>query len=126
DLMPGDLDKARAMLKEAGYGNQKVVIINPTDFPDIGPLGQVTADTLKRAGMNVDLAESDWGTVIQRRNSREPTDKGGWSIFHTTGPADFYGSPAMSPLARGLGADGWFGWYKSEKAEALTEEWIYA
>jgi peptide/nickel transport system substrate-binding protein len=126
DLMPGDLDKARAMLKEAGYANQKVVIINPTDFPDIGPLGQVTADALKRIGMNVDLQESDWGTVIQRRNSREAVEKGGWSIFHTTGPAGFYGSPAMSPLIRGQGDAGWFGWWKSEKAEALTEEWLYA
>ncbi|MBC9208459.1 ABC transporter substrate-binding protein [Roseomonas aerophila] len=126
DLMPGDVAKARAMLKEAGYGNQKVVIINPTDFPDIGPLGQVTADTLKRAGMNVDLMESDWGTVIQRRNSREATDKGGWSIFHTTGPASFYGSPAMSPLIRGQGDAGWFGWWKSDRAEALTQEWLFA
>ncbi|MBO1079879.1 ABC transporter substrate-binding protein [Roseomonas haemaphysalidis] len=126
DLMPGDVGRARAMLKEAGYGNQKVVIINPTDFPDIGPLGQVTADALKRAGMNVELAESDWGTVIQRRASKEATDKGGWSVFHTTGPAGFYGSPAMSPLIRGQGEAGWFGWWKSDRAEALTQEWLYA
>jgi peptide/nickel transport system substrate-binding protein len=126
DLMPGDVAKARAMLKEAGYANQKVVIINPTDFADIGPLGQVMADTLKRSGMNVDLAESDWGTVIQRRNSREPVEKGGWSIFHTTGPAGFYGSPAMSPLLRGQGDAGWFGWWKNDRAEALTQEWLYA
>ena len=126
DLMPGDLDAARALLKEAGYTDQKVVIINPTDFPDIGPLGQVTADALKRIGMNVELAESDWGTVIQRRNSREPVEKGGWSIFHTTGGSGAYGSPAMSPLIRGQGDKGWFGWWKNERAEALTEEWLYA
>ncbi|MGY4801489.1 ABC transporter substrate-binding protein [Teichococcus aerofrigidensis] len=126
DLMPGDLDRARAMLKEAGYTGQKAVIINPTDFPDIGPLGQVTADALQRIGMNVELAESDWGTVIQRRNSREPVEKGGWSIFHTTGPANFYGSPAMSPLIRGQGEAGWFGWWKNDRAEALTQEWLFA
>jgi peptide/nickel transport system substrate-binding protein len=126
DLMPADVAKARAMLKEAGYANQKVVIINPTDFPDIGPLGQMSADTLKRAGMNVELAETDWGTVIQRRSSREAVEKGGWSIFHTTGPAGFYGNPAMSPLTRGQGDAGWFGWWKSDKAEALTDEWLYA
>ncbi|MXP64442.1 ABC transporter substrate-binding protein [Roseomonas sp. M0104] len=126
DLMPGDLDKARATLKEAGYADQKTVIINPTDFPDIGPLGQVTADALKRIGMNVELAESDWGTVIQRRGSREPVEKGGWSIFHTTGGAAYYGNPAMSPLIRGQGAEGWFGWWKNDRAEALTQEWLYA
>ena len=33
DAMPGDYDAARKALKEAGYAGQKVVIINPTDFP---------------------------------------------------------------------------------------------
>ena len=33
------------MLKEAGYAGQKVVVINPTDFPAIHPLGLVTAET---------------------------------------------------------------------------------
>ena len=126
DLMPGDLDAARAALREAGYAGQRVVVISPTDYPEIGPLGVVTADALKRIGMNVDLAESDWGTVIQRRNSREPVERGGWSIFHTTGAASNYGSPATSPLLRGQGAAGWFGWWRSERAETLTQEWLAA
>lgn len=126
DLMPGDIARARAMLREAGYRDAKVVIINPTDFPDIGPLGQVTADALGRAGMNVDLRESDWGSVVQRRVSREPVDKGGWSLFHTTGGAALYGSPATSTLVRGQGEAGWFGWWKSDRAEALTQDWLDA
>ena len=126
DLMPGSLEACKAALKAAGYANQKVVIINPTDFPDIGPLGQVTADALRRAGMNVDLAESDWGTVIQRRNSREPVEKGGWSMFHTTGGSGVYSTPATSPLVRGQGEQGWFGWWRSDRAEALTQEWLFA
>ncbi|MFH5926130.1 ABC transporter substrate-binding protein [Roseomonas xinghualingensis] len=126
DLMPGSLDQARAALREAGYAGEKVVIINPTDFPDIGPLGQVTGDALRRIGMNVELAESDWGTVIQRRNSREPVERGGWSIFHTTGSSNTYGSPAMSPLIRGQGEAGWFGWWKSDRAEELTTAWLDA
>ena len=126
DMMPGDLNKAKAALKEAGYGGQKVVVINPTDYPDIGPLGLVTADTLGKAGMNVDMQESDWGTVIQRRTSREPVEMGGWSIFHTTGGANLYGSPATSTLVRGQGDTAWFGWWKSDKAEALTQDWLDA
>lgn len=126
DLMPGSLDAARAALREAGYANGKVVVINPTDYPDIGPLGQVTADALRRIGMNVELAESDWGTVVQRRTSREAVERGGWSLFHTTGSANTYSSPAMSPLIRGQGEAGWFGWWKSDRAEALTTEWIDA
>lgn len=126
DLMPQSLDKAKAALKASGYNGEKVVIINPTDFPDIGPLGEVTFELLKQLGMNVEMAASDWGTVVQRRGSRESTEKGGWSIFHTTGSATSWGNPAMSTLVRGQGDKGWFGWWKSDAAEALAEEWLYA
>ena len=125
-IMRGDLDAARRMLKEAGYAGQRVVIISPTDYPQIGPLGQVTADRLQKIGMNVDLQESDWGTVVQRRTSREPVDKGGWSIFHTTGSSPGYSNPAVSALVRGQGASGWFGWWDSPKAEGLVQDWINA
>jgi peptide/nickel transport system substrate-binding protein len=126
DLMPQSLEKAKAALKESGYNGEKVVIINPTDFPDIGPLGEVTFELLKQLGMNVEMAASDWGTVVQRRGSRESVDKGGWSIFHTTGSATSWGNPAMSTLVRGQGEKGWFGWWKSDKAEELAEAWLYA
>ncbi len=124
--MPQSIARATEALKASGYAGEKVVVINPTDFPDIGPLGQVTADILKRIGMNVELAETDWGTVIQRRGSREAVDKGGWSIFHTTGPAPGWGTPATSLLVRGQGARGWFGWWESAMAEQLTQEWLDA
>ena len=47
-------------------------------------------------------------------------------MFHTTGGSNLYGSPATSPLLRGQGEKGWFGWWKSDRAEALTQEWLYA
>ena len=125
-LMPGNLDIARKALAASGYAGQKVVIINPTDFPDIGPLGQVTAEALRKIGMNVDLQESDWGTVVQRRANRESVDKGGWSIFHTTGSATAYANPAVSTLVRGQGGAGWFGWWTSPQAEAMTQDWMAA
>ena len=34
--------------------------------------------------MNLELVSTDWGTLVQRRASKEPVEKGGWSIFHTT------------------------------------------
>lgn len=126
DLMPQSIAKASEALKASGYKGEKCVIINPTDFPDIAPLGHVSADALRKIGMNVDLAETDWGTVVQRRGSRESVDKGGWSIFHTTGPAIGWGNPAMSLLVRGQGARGWFGWWDSAKAEELAQEWLFA
>ena len=74
--MPGNLDQARGALQASGYNGEKVVIISPTDFVTIGPMGDVTYDTLKKLGMNVEIVQTDWGTVTQRRASREPVDKG--------------------------------------------------
>ncbi|MGG5821832.1 ABC transporter substrate-binding protein [Falsiroseomonas sp. HW251] len=121
---PRSLDRARAALAASGYNNEKVVIINPTDFPLIGPHGQITADRLRRIGFNVELAETDWGTVVQRRVRTEPTDRGGWSIFHTFGSSLAYLNPAVSSLVKGPGAVGWFGWYDSPRAQELVQAWL--
>ena len=123
---PRDLEAARRALREAGYAGEKVVIINPTDFPSIGPFGQVTADLFRRIGMNVELAESDWGTVVQRRVSREPTERGGWSVFHTWWPGASILNPVINAVIRGLGTRGWFGWHENPAIEALAQQWLDA
>ena len=124
--MPGDLDKARAALRAAGYAGEKVIIINPTDFVTIGPMGDVTYDLLKKLGMNVEIVETDWGTVTQRRASKEPPEKGGWNIIHTWAPSVIIGDPVQQFFARGLGAAGWFGWYRDEEIEKLSRAWLLA
>ena len=124
--MPGDLGRARDMLKAAGYAGEKVVIINPTDFPTIGPFGEVTADLLKKLGMNVELQSMDWGTLVQRRVSKEPTDKGGWSMFHSWWTGVSIANPVLSAIIRGQGNAGWFGWFDNARAEQLTAEWLKA
>lgn len=123
---PRDLDKARAMLREAGYKGERVVIISPTDIASIGPLGQITDDLFRKLGMNVEMIETDWGSVVQRRASREPADKGGWSVFHTWWPSLAVDNPAINPTLRGQGGKGWFGWYENPKVEELTSKWLGA
>jgi peptide/nickel transport system substrate-binding protein len=81
---------------------------------------------LKQIGMNVDLQEVDWGTVIQRRANQGPVDKGGWSIFCTFGPSYGYSSPATSGIIRGQGLSGWYGWWENAKAEQLVQSWLDA
>jgi peptide/nickel transport system substrate-binding protein len=123
---PRNLDRVRQMLRDAGYRGERVVIINPTDFPTIGPFGQITADLLRRCGMNVDLQEMDWGSLVQRRVSKEPLDKGGWSIFHTWWPGIGIINPAVNATLRGQGERGWFGWYSNPKVEELAASWLVA
>ncbi|WP_372624187.1 ABC transporter substrate-binding protein [Falsiroseomonas sp.] len=124
--VPRDLDRVRRMIADAGYKGERIVIINPTDFPTIGPFGQITADLLRRLGMNAELVETDWGSVVQRRASREPPESGGWNIFHTWWPSISIINPAVNATLRGRGERGWFGWYENDRVERLAAEWLLA
>lgn len=126
NVQSGNIELAKRMIQEAGYKGEKAVIINPTDFHTIGPLGDITFDMLKKIGLNVELAATDWGTVVQRRSSKETPDKGGWSIFHTWFTGAFILNPIITPPYRGLGNAGWFGWYENPKVEELTQAWLDA
>jgi peptide/nickel transport system substrate-binding protein len=123
---PRDLEAARAAVRASGYKGEKAVIINPTDYPSIGPHGQLTADLLRRIGVNVELQEMDWGSVLQRRLSKEPVERGGWSLYHTNWPSVSIANPAMNATIRGQGAAGWTGWYESAEVERLTAGWLDA
>ncbi len=121
-----DYARVKADLAAAGYNGQKVAVMVATDLPALAALGLVGADMLKQAGMNIDVQASDWGTVIQRRASKEPVEKGGWSVFFTS----FFGLDQMTPAGhlglRGNGVNGWFGWCESPKLETLRDEWFQA
>lgn len=115
-----------AMLKAAGYKGEKLVLLHPTDQPFYDAMSQVCAATLKRVGVNVDDAAMDWGTVVQRRNSKEPLDKGGWSLFCTSFPALDYTDPLAAPGLRGTGGAAWYGWPADPKIERLRDAWMDA
>jgi peptide/nickel transport system substrate-binding protein len=123
---PRNLEAARAAVRASGYNGERIVIINPTDFPTIGPFGQVTHDLFRRLGLNSELLESDWGTVVQRRNSREGVERGGWSMFHTWWPSVSILNPAINAVIRGAGERAWFGWHSNPRIEELATQWLAA
>jgi peptide/nickel transport system substrate-binding protein len=85
---------------------------------------QVAQGAFRRAGLNIDVQTTDWGTVTQRRNSREPLDKGGWSIFPSGFPAVDFGNPVLATGMRANGKDAWIGWPENARLEALRDAWI--
>jgi peptide/nickel transport system substrate-binding protein len=62
--------------------------------------------------------------VVQRRNSKEPLDKGGWSLFCTSFPALDYTNPLSAPALRGNGQKAWYGWPDDAKVEQLRQQFI--
>lgn len=125
DRLGGGRDNAvRAMLKASGYAGEPLTLLHPTDQPFYDAMCQVVAATLKRVGVTVKDEPMDFGTVVQRRNSREPLDKGGWSLFCTSFPALDFTDPLSMPASRGNAAAAWYGWPTDEKIEKLRTEWI--
>ncbi len=121
-----DMARVQADLAAAGYKGERAVVLIATDLPALQALGEVGADMLKQAGINVDVVSTDWGTVIQRRTSKAPVDQGGWSVFFTS----FFGVDQFTPAThlglRGNGEAGWFGWCKSPELEQLRDAWFLA
>jgi peptide/nickel transport system substrate-binding protein len=123
---PRDYDRVKREIEAAGYKGERVVMLAATDLPNVHALGQVGHDMLKKAGLNVDYVATDWGTVVARRASREPPERGGWNIFFTfwTGLDNI--DPGVNQTIRGNGAQGWWGWASNEKLEALRAQWFDA
>lgn len=90
-----DIAKAKALLKEGGYNNEKVGVMDPTNVPVLHAAVTVTVDALRSIGMNVEVQAMDVGTMIRRRASKEPPEKGGWNVFHT----QFQGIDIISPAS---------------------------
>lgn len=89
------LDRARELLREAGYGNERVVVLLPADSILLNPFGLVLIDRMKRAGFNVDVQAQDWSSIAQRWVQREPLDRGGWNIV----PVVYTGFDMADPLS---------------------------
>ena len=123
---PRSLPAAQAALRASGYDGRRVVVLQPSDFPTLSALSEVAADTLRKVGFAVDLQAMDWGTLVQRRASREPVERGGWNLFCTTWEGLDVSVPGSHQPLRGNGAQGWFGWASSDRREALRDAWFDA
>ena len=122
DFRHPNLEKARQLIIESGYKGEKVVLIGGADVPAYNTLTLVTADRLKKIGINVDLQLSDWGSVSARRAKKDPPDQGGWNLFHTSANGAQLASPLVSPSTI-MTCDGknFVGWPCDEKQEALRQ-----
>lgn len=120
----GNPDKAKQLLKEAGYAGEKVLILQPTDWAEGSNASQILAAQLQKVGVNAELAPMDWGTLATRRGNKGPVDDGGWSIFITSESDFSRGDPIRTADLSMNGENGWFGWPKSDEYETLRAQWL--
>jgi peptide/nickel transport system substrate-binding protein len=123
---PRDYDKVKRDLAAAGYRGEPVVVLGVSDNTNFAAISQVGADQLRKAGMNVDLRSMDFTSMIRRRLSKDPPDKGGWSVFFSINDGLFTNNPATHSAIRGDGKTGLPGWSTSPELETLRDRWLNA
>jgi peptide/nickel transport system substrate-binding protein len=120
-LIKPNFEKAKALLKEAGYDGAPVVLMQSTTLPVLTNMAPVTKQLLEQAGFKVDMQSMDWQTLVTRRTKKDPADKGGWSAFHTYSVS----ADAMNPIANNYfvanGDKAWFGWPNDPEMEKLRD-----
>ena len=122
-VVPSNIDKARALLKEAGYDNTPVLMLHATDVASLSPQPVVMAQALRQAGFNVTLAAMDWQSVASRRASRALPADGGWSILNTNMYTADLADPVRTPMAAADGDKAWYGWPDFPQVEALRDQY---
>jgi peptide/nickel transport system substrate-binding protein len=121
-----DLGAVRRAIQAAGYQGEKIVVLWPTDNTGLKTLADVTIDTLRKLDLNIDAQAMDWPTVMQRRASMEPVERGGWSLFDTSWAGRDMLNPIGHAYLRGNGKSATAGWPDSPKIEALCDQWLAA
>jgi peptide/nickel transport system substrate-binding protein len=119
-------DELKRMLEASGYKGETLVLMHPTDQLIYHALTTVAADAFRKLGVTVDEQMTDWGTIVQRRPSKAPLDKGGWSMFPAGAPGPEFVDPLLANTLRSNGAAAWFGWPDDPVLEAAHAAWIDA
>ena len=123
---PRDLAMTKRLVAESGYKGERVVLMSPSDYADQQAYSLVMRELMVKVGINVEYVSMDWGTLVQRRASKEVPEKGGWSMFCTTYEGMTVANPASHLPLRGNGLDGWYGWPTDAPMEALRDQWFDA
>jgi len=121
-----NLEKAKALLKEAGYNGEKVVLMQPTDLAPLSAASQVTAQLMRQIGLNVEVQAMDWSTLTSRRAETKSVADGGWSVFHT----DWISPDLLNPVVNngvnaGCKEKAWFGWPCDKELQKLREQFAF-
>jgi peptide/nickel transport system substrate-binding protein len=78
DYNQHDPDKARGLMKQAGYRGEKVRLLCSPQYDYMIKVGQVAYANLTDVGFNIDLQVIDWATLLQVRQKPDQ-----WEAFVT-------------------------------------------
>ena len=118
-----DADQARALLRQAGYANQRVVFMNAADQQINNASTLVMSEGFRQGGLNMDVPTMDWATLTQRRNRRDAVDQGGWNLFVTVANVLDGQNPLTNLYLASPCEGGIAGWPCDQQLEDLRRSW---
>jgi peptide/nickel transport system substrate-binding protein len=123
-----DPDRIKALLKEAGYAGERIVLMDPTDQQHLHMVAQVLNEHMKGVGITVDLQSMDWSTLVSRRAIKDPPPApGGWHVFPTAWPSSAMMNPVVNaPFDTKCDGKNWFGWPCDEELVKLRLAYLAA
>jgi peptide/nickel transport system substrate-binding protein len=122
--LESNAQRARQMLRDAGYDNTPVVFLQTTDIPITNNAGPVVKSLLERAGFRVQVQAMDWQTMAARLNRKEPPSEGGWNAYLAAPPATDMVDPFINQNLLSTCGRARVGWPCDESMERLRD--IYA
>ncbi|MBI1775199.1 MAG: ABC transporter substrate-binding protein [Proteobacteria bacterium] len=124
-----NIERAKQLMKEAGYDGRPIVVMDPTDQQIIHNIAIMTAQSLKDIGVNVDLQAMDWASLTSRRANKDKPGSGsqGWDIFTTWSSSIIMQSP-ITNFAMVATCDGnnWYGWACDDELEKRRKDYVSA
>ncbi|TMJ26087.1 MAG: ABC transporter substrate-binding protein [Alphaproteobacteria bacterium] len=122
-LLTSNFEKARAVLKDAGYDGTPIVLMHSTDLHVLANVAPVAKQLMEKAGFKVDMQSMDMQTLVARRAKRDAIDKGGWHAFITS-PTSLDGLDPITASTFNAGCEkGWPGWPCDAEMEMLRDKY---
>jgi len=122
-FLDSNIDRAKALLKEANYDGTPVILMHSTDLAVLTNLAPVAKNLMEKAGIKVDMQSMDWQTLVARRAKRDAPSQGGWNAFLTS----WVSADILNPVAAGFinaSCDtAMFGWPCDKEMEALRDQY---
>jgi peptide/nickel transport system substrate-binding protein len=122
-FLDANADKAKALLKEAGYDGTPVVLMQSTDLGVLTNLAPVAKNLMEKAGMKVEMQAMDWQTLVARRAKKDPPSAGGWNAFLTSWVAADILNPISAGFINSSCDTAMFGWPCDKEMEALRDQY---
>ena len=124
--MKQDTEKAKALLKEAGYDGTPIVLLHNADQKEFDDYLTVVVQDLRKAGFTVEDTRLEVASIFQRRASKAAPAQGGWNMFATAWGGIDQMSPITNVYVSGACDKAWFGWPCDEELQKLRASFFEA